>query len=590
MISKKRRVIGQFLKKFKDTDYAPREQEPEILPQKESEEDLPINTIIQQINMNQNQPVNLVEDPAGAERMPLPVQFSNDIQIKKDILSQIRTVNESYPIISTKTKTSTIPLAFANILYNTSSNQLQYTLVEPDLDKNLLGVIERTLEELHDRLEIDFNKVKDATEVNKYINKEIDDIWTMIGFKPKPMESIKIKYYIFREAIGLSKIDAIARDPNIEDISCDGIGLPIYIYHRNPLYGEISTNISFKTKEQLDSFVMRLAQKCNRTISIASPLMDGSLPDGSRVQITYGTDIARRGSNFTIRKFFRIPLTPVDLIAFGTADPFMLAYLWLAIEREKSILISGTTATGKTTLLNILSLFIEPNQKIVSIEDTAELQIPHVNWMPQVTRAGFGASGYGEVSMYDLLTAALRQRPDYLIVGEVRGKEASVLFHAMSTGHPGLSTIHADNVNAVIDRLTTRPIELPASLLQNLDIIIFLEKTRKDDKLIRRIGKIIEIEGYDKDKNSLKTNNVFEWNAAKDTFQIKNSHILKLVADRAGWTVNELHDELLRRVRVLKWMQENNVYNFNDVAEIIHMYYINPQQLFNHMNSNVKGK
>ncbi|MBT3940975.1 type II/IV secretion system ATPase subunit [Candidatus Woesearchaeota archaeon] len=586
MISKKRRVIGKFLKKFGEVNYVRDTPTPETTPPvQQKQEETSISTVIQQIKSGTSEPVDIVENVSGTDRMPLPVQFLEDVEIKKDILSQIRQVNENYPLITTQIKDSSYPLAFAKVFYNNAVNQLQYNIVEPSLSPELWKTVNRTLTELHDRLEIDFNKVKDVKEINKYINKEIDDIWKLIGFKPKPYESIKIKYYIFREALGLGKIDALAKDPNIEDISCDGIGLPIYIYHRNPLYGEISTNIVFDTKDALDSFAMRLAQKCDRTISIASPLMDGSLPDGSRVQITYGTDIARRGSNFTIRKFFRIPLTPVDLLKFGTADPFMIAYLWLAIEREKSILVSGTTATGKTTLLNILSLFIEPNQKIVSIEDTAELQIPHVNWMPQVTRAGFGAAGYGAVSMFDLLTAALRQRPDYLIVGEVRGKEASVLFHAMSTGHPGLSTLHADSVSAVIDRLTTRPIELPASLLRNLDIIIFLEKTRKGDKLIRRIGKIIEVEGYDKKNNQLETNTVFEWMPAKDSFNIKDSHVIKKIADRAGWSVSELHQELMRRVKVLKWMQKNNIHNFIDVASIIHMYYINPQQLSTYMQS-----
>ncbi|MBT3582740.1 type II/IV secretion system ATPase subunit [Candidatus Woesearchaeota archaeon] len=591
MVNKKRKVISKFLKNLKNVDYIQNKAEKEIQEEhlEQSVEQPSVNEIIQQIGGGQEKGIGIVENNSTENRIALPSQIAENIEIKKDILSQIRNVNEVYPIITSKTKRGSINLALAKIMYNSYSNQLQYQVIEPEINKELNEVIEKTIQELHDRLDIDFNKVKDTMEIYKYINKEIDDIWTMIGFKPKPYESIKIKYYIFREAIGLSKIDVIFNDPNIEDISCDGVGLPIYIYHRNPIYGEISTNISFDNKEELDSFVMRLAQKCNRTISIAAPLMDGSLPDGSRVQVTYGTDIARRGSNFTIRKFFRVPLTPVDLIRFGTSNAFMMAYLWLAIETGKSILISGTTATGKTTLLNVLSLFIEPNMKIVSIEDTAELQIPHTNWMPQVTRSGFGASGYGEVSMYDLLSAALRQRPDYLIVGEVRGKEASVLFHAMSTGHPGLSTIHADNVNAVIDRLTTRPIELPASLLQNLDIIVFLEKTKKGDKLIRRVDKIIEIENYDTEKKQLITNNIFEWSASKDIFTSKDSHVLKKIADRSGLSTNEIHKELMRRVKVLTWMNASNIYNFNDVASIIHMYYINPQQLDTLMKQNPKS-
>jgi archaeal flagellar protein FlaI len=580
MISKKHRVINQFLKKFKSNDLNYVKHQTENPPEEIITHEKPqlINEIIREVRSNPDS-IGLIEDETNKHRIAIPTEIYENIELNKDVLTQIRKVDETIPIVTSKTSQGQIPLAFSRIVYDTNRNQLTYNVLEPHLDEKLQKTINRTLDELHDRLELDFNKVKHPSEVYTYVNKEIDEIWKMIGFQPKPYESIKVKYYIFREALGLGKIDVITRDPNIEDISCDGIGLPIYIYHRNPLYGEIATNISFNTKEELDSFAMRLAQKCNRTISVASPLMDGSLPDGSRVQVTYGTDIARRGSNFTIRKFFRIPLTPVDLLNFGTADPLLLAYLWLIIEREKSILISGTTATGKTTLLNALSLFIEPNLKIVSIEDTAELQIPHMNWMPQVTRTGFGATGYGEINMYDLLTAALRQRPDYLIVGEVRGKEANVLFHAMSTGHPGISTIHADNVNAVIDRLTTRPIDLPASLLQNLDIIIFLEKTRKKDKLVRRISKIIEVEGYDVAKKQLRTNTVFEWEASKDVFKLKDSYMLKEIADHAGWSTTEIHHELMRRVKILNWMRNKNIYDFDTVANLIHMYYINPKQL-----------
>jgi archaeal flagellar protein FlaI len=587
MISKRKRVMNKLVGKLNASsfNYVKKPTPEAIITNAPAEEGISLDHVAQQIQagVTPTQHVNLIETPVASSRIPIPSQIIENIAFKKDILAEIRGVNETYSIVQTPTKHGIIPLAHAKIMYNTELNQLQYNILEPQLDAKLTKVIDRTVEELHDRLEVDLKKSTDMKEVYHYINQEIDEIWKILNFRPKGMDSIKLKYHIFKEALGLGKIDAILRDPNIEDISCDGVGLPIYIYHRNPLYGEIRSNVKFDTKDELDSFAMRLAQKCNRTISIAAPLMDGTLPDGSRVQITYGTDIARRGSNFTIRKFFHTPLTPVDLIKYGTTNAMMLAYLWLAIEREKSILISGTTATGKTTLLNILSLFIEPNLKIVSIEDTAELQIPHTNWMPQVTRSGFGATGYGEVSMYDLLTAALRQRPDYLIVGEVRGKEANVLFHAMSTGHPGLSTIHADNINAVIDRLTTRPIDLPVSLLENLDLIIFIEKTRKGDKLVRRIDKIIEVEGYDAEKKILKTNTVFSWNAAKDTFHSKDSYILKRIGERAGLTQEEVHHELMRRVKILTWMQKNNISDFTTVSNLIHMYYINPQQLETHM-------
>jgi flagellar protein FlaI len=441
----------------------------------------------------------------------------------------------------------------------------------------------RTVEELHENLDMDFGKLTDKTEIYEYLNKKIDGIWSKIGVTPSIEYGLKMKYYVFRQTIGLDKIDALMMDPNIEDISCDGVGLPIFIFHRNPLYGEMATNIKFEVKEELDSFCMKLAQKANRSISVANPLMDGSLEDGSRIQITYGTDIARRGSNFTIRKFFKTPLSPVDLMKFGTVDAITLAYLWFAIEREKSILIAGSTATGKTTFLNAVSLFIRPNDKIVSIEDTAELQLPHTNWLPQVTRAGFGPSKYGEIDMHQLLKSSMRQRPDYLIVGEVRGVEAEVLFQAMATGHPGLSTIHADSTAAVIDRLSTPPIELPLSVLQNLDLIIFLEKIKREGKFFRKLAKIVEIEGFDAKNKELKVNDAIIWNPATDDFEKHESFILSKISETHAKDASTILEEVMRRANILKWMSESEITRFDEVSKIIKMYYVHPNAVFDLM-------
>jgi flagellar protein FlaI len=297
------------------------------------------------------------------------------------------------------------------------------------------------------------------------------------------------------------------------------------------------------------------------------------------LQTTFATDIARKGSNFSIRKFFKMPLTVVDLIKYGTANPLLLAYLWLIIDEQQSLLIAGTTAVGKTTFLNSVAEFIKPTLKIVSIEDTAELQLTNVNWVPQVARTGYGPKKYGEVTEFDLLKAALRQRPDYLIVGEVRGREASVMFQAMATGHPALSTLHADSLNAVIDRLTTRPIDLPVSLLENLDAIVFLEKVKKEGRLMRKVGQILEIEGYDASSGKLKTNVAFSWNPVKDVFEAHDSVILAQIAARTGQTQAQLNDELLRRANLLRWMSEKGVTKFKDVANIINLYYTDPAQL-----------
>jgi flagellar protein FlaI len=291
-------------------------------------------------------------------------------------------------------------------------------------------------------------------------------------------------------------------DPNIEDISCDGVGVPIYVYHRDQRFGSVRTNAKFDTEEELGSFVMRLSQKCGRSISIADPLLDGALPDGSRVQATSGSGISMKGSHFTIRKFTADPMTCVDLLNYGTVNSEILAYLWLAIEHGKSILIAGPTASGKTTMLNAPSLFIRPELKVITIEDTPELRLPHENWVSQVSRTGFGPEGVsgkklGEIDLFDLLKASLRQRPDTIIVGEVRGREAYVLFQQMATGHPGMSTIHAESMMAVVNRLRTPPINLPPSLLQHLDLLLVLTRQRIKGKYIRRSKELVEVTGYD---------------------------------------------------------------------------------------------
>jgi len=498
-------------------------------------------------------------------------------------------IKESYELITTRYLGKEYVMAKALIKYDPSIHQLRYYVLEPTLTKSQQRIVYQTLEQLKESLDIELGKLKQKKEVRAYLDSLINKIWTKMGVKPDISAFLNMKYYIFRETLGLGKIEPLMHDPYIEDISCDGVNLPIFVYHRNPLYGEMPTNLKFSTKEELDAYVIKLAQKCGRTVSVASPLLDAALPDGSRVQITFGTDISRKGSNFSIRKFFKEPMTPIDLIKFGTANSIMLAYLWLAIEEQASVLIAGSTAAGKTTFLNCISQFIKPSLKIVSIEDTPELRLPHLNWISQIARTGFGPEKYGEVSMFDLLKAALRQRPDYLIVGEVRGREADVLFHAMATGHPSLSTIHADDIEAVITRLTTRPISLPLSALAQLDIIVFLEKIKREGILMRKVSKIVEVTRYDSEKNKLDFNLVFEWEPISDRFIPHESFFLGKIARSRGSSILEIRQELLRRARLLEWLANKNIHKFKDVANYIYTYYTNPTELNRLMQNDNKN-
>ncbi|MFQ6056496.1 MAG: type II/IV secretion system ATPase subunit, partial [Methanosarcinales archaeon] len=252
----------------------------------------------------------------------------------------------------------------------------------------------------------------------------------------------------------MNEIEPLMNDPYIEDISCDGTNVPLYIVHRK--YGSLKTNIIYSDEKKLQEFIVKLAERCGRFISYAEPLLDGSLPDGSRIQASFSKDVTTKGPTFTIRKFVEEPLSPIDLIKNKTVNSEVLAYLWLAVESGSSILIGGGAATGKTTFLNALSMFIPPTAKIVSIEDTRELNLMHENWIPSVARVGF-AKGIGEVTMFDLLKESFRQSPDYVIVGEVRGKEAYVMFQGMAAGFPALGTMHAGKVDDIIYRLETPP-------------------------------------------------------------------------------------------------------------------------------------
>ena len=350
------------------------------------------------------------------------------------------------------------------------------------------------------------------------------------------------------------------------------------MYHRDPSLGSLKTNIIMENKDDLDLFVNKLAERCGKVISVAHPLLDGALPDGSRVQATLGSDIARHGSNFTIRMFTEKPLTPTDMIKFGTCDLRMMAFFWFLVEHGASILVCGGTASGKTSLLNVLSLFIKPQLKIVSIEDTPELRLPHSHWVPEVSRTPIAEEG--KIDMFELLRESLRQRPDYIIVGEVRGKEAYVLFQQMAVGHPGMSTLHADSFQKLVDRLTTPPISLPSNLLQSLDIVIFIKRIKQDRRYKRRISNVTEITGLEKNTKSLLTNELFSWDPKSDSFTVsRNSMILKKISENTGLAEESIQEDIKKRVKILKWIVSKNIADYKKCSDIFNLFYTAPEFL-----------
>jgi len=489
----------------------------------------------------------------------------------------LKNINISYNLVPRFPKEGQSVLSYANIKWDSRIGELVYYFIEPKITRGDEKVIEEVKRILEEKLDVDFVKLGDVR-AKKLLGNEILKILDVMPEVPGSKRQAMM-YYIERDTIGLGRIEGLMKDPNIEDISCDGVGIPVYVYHRDPKIGSLKTNIIFRSNEELNTFVIKIAQKCKKTISIAEPLLDATLPDGSRVQATLGTDIARKGSNFTIRRFTEQPLTPTHMLKYGTLDSMQVAYLWLAIENGMSILISGGTATGKTSLLNALSLFIRPNLKVVSIEDTAELRLPHPHWIPEVSRTPLSIEGRkGEVTLFDLLRSSLRQRPDYIVMGEVRGKEAFVLFQQMATGHPSLATIHAASISQLMDRLTTPPISLPPSLLENIDIIVFLLFSRLRGSYVRRADSVLEVTGL-KDKVPV-TREIFNWKPLDDSFSsVGKSIVLHKIAIKLGITQDSVKEELIRRKSVLEWMVAQEVYDYREVARVVSVYYNNPQRV-----------
>lgn len=401
----------------------------------------------------------------------------------------------------------------------------------------------------------------------------------------------KVFYHIFREFLGYGKIDIIMEDEGIEDISCDGHHVPIFIYHKN--YEAISTNVKFDDESELNSFVVRLAQICGKQISIYSPIVDGKLPDGSRLQTTLARTVTK-GSTFTIRKFKEKPLTPIDLIDFQSLSLDMAAYFWMAIEGGASILFCGGTASGKTTALNALSLFIPAQHKIISIEDTREVNLPHKNWIAGTTRQGFSSSDQiktgKDIDMFDLIRTALRQRPKVVIVGEVRGREAYSLFQAMATGHTSYATVHASDIHTLIQRLESPPISLPRALLTSLDIIVFQNAIDIAGKTVRRITSVTEVVKLDPDTNQLIFMEPFKWvSKTDDRFESSGaSKILNNIRLQNDWSEGRLCEEIENRKLILEWMLKKNIRDYINVGRIVSDYSKYPEKLLKKVREEMK--
>jgi len=451
----------------------------------------------------------------------------------------------------------------------------RYLVIEPRLTKQERLQMAELREALKNGLELDVSKF-DQSKAVAYLSDQTKEIMRKFRIKFASDTYEKLFYFIERDFLHYGRIDPIMRDPNIEDISCNGPGLPVFVFHRS--YESIPTNVSFKTQEDLEKFVLRLAYMSGRHISVADPVVDASLPDGSRVQMTFGSEITKKGSTFTIRKFKEDPYSVIDLIKFGTINAEIAALLWYALENKSSVILAGGTASGKTTSINCLALFIKPEAKIVTMEDTPEINLAHKNWIQSVSRQGI--SGMGEVTLYDLLRAALRQRPDFIIPGEVRGEEAQTMFQAISTGHAGMSSIHADSIPAVFHRLTNPPMSIPKTLIPALNFVILQSRLTLRGKPTRRILSVTEVVGLDTRSNELITNELYKYNMDKDDYTYSGrSYILEKLAKTKGESLDEIRRELATRKQILEWMAIRGMRRYRDVADVVQRYYTDKPSL-----------
>ncbi|NLA30735.1 MAG: type II/IV secretion system ATPase subunit [Methanomicrobiales archaeon] len=480
------------------------------------------------------------------------------------------------------------PYAYVRVTYDSATHEYTYNVLEPLLtpgEQELFGEIK---ERLFETLNV---ATRDLTrdEARKALRDAANIIIADYGIRLEPCGREKILYHAEKEFLGDGLIDPVMHDAYIEDISCDGVGSTIFVYHMT--YESMKTSLAYRDATELDSFVTKLAQRAGKYISIAEPMLDATMNDGSRIQMTLGSEVTAHGSTFTIRKFREEPITPTDLIEWHTFSPLGIAFLWLAVENAKSCIFAGGTASGKTTTLNAISLFIPPLAKIVTLEDTRELKLPHPNWIPSITRDSFSQDGRGEIDMYELLRAALRQRPEYILVGEVRGREALTLFQAMSTGHVTYATMHADSVASAVHRLENPPIDVPRNMLSALSLMSIQVQARVGGQRIRRNKQLIEILDIDPRTNELITNEVFRWHPATDEIRYSGkSYILEEIMEGRGWSEERMQEELKRRQEVLEWMRIKKIRHFRDVSKILVSYFRDPESVIQRVRSDLYGE
>lgn len=468
------------------------------------------------------------------------------------------------------------PFAYATIAQEPSSSTKIYFLDEVHLNPTEASIYTQLLNILENELTVPRNKINPK----EYFMEQGRRVLMKYKWKISLTSWNKILYYAERDLVGFGILDGLIRDPHIEDISLDGVGRPVFVFHRK--YESLATNIRLKDEESVDNLITRLCHMSGKHVSTAFPIIQGTLPGGHRLSATYRREVSPNGGTFTIRKFREDPITIIDMLNLNVLNHTLAAYTWLLMENRATAIVVGTTGSGKTTLLNALLTLTRMNSKVITIEEVREINIAHSNWVALTTRPVYytTAEKTTEVSLFDLVKVAMRMRPDILVVGEVRGEEAYVLFQAIGTGHGGLCTLHADDAASAIQRLTSKPMDVAPSFIPFLDLVFVIKRiaipSPSGSKVIRRIVSVEEVVNVG---NYIK---MFEWDPVSDTFNaqpFKKSIKLAKLAKDSGLSIEEVEEEIKRRSLVLKWIQQKNIRNFKELSLLLEEYVSSPHKM-----------
>ncbi|ADM28460.1 type II secretion system protein E [Ignisphaera aggregans DSM 17230] len=466
-----------------------------------------------------------------------------------------------------------------------------YVVDEPKLDEDS----SKFLEYVYNFILGDVNLLRRVTSFSSFdegfepVRSIVVDICRKLYRRCKFSDDIltAVVYYILRDFVGYGEIDPFLRDPNIEDITCDGVGIPIYVFHSS--YEWLETN-KILSHLQLEKVVRRLAYRAGREVSVAQPIVEGILrPEGYRVHIALDT-VSLRGHSFTIRRFREFPYTIVDLITRGMIDPGIAALLWLVAENRQGIIFYGPTGSGKTTLLNAIAMLIPPELKIVTVEDTPEIRLPlHDNWVSTVTRLS-NDPHIQSITLQTQVESAMRQRPDILILGEIRSREAYSFFQAVSTGHGGLTTVHAESVESLIKRLVAPPMSVPKALVSTSKLFVQVRRIVEQGKVIRRVPYIHEVDDYDpiSDRIIVKTLAIFNGERGRWFIDLKSSKTLRDIAENILVSYSDVIEDLYRRAQILLYAYKSNL-DLVSLHILARRYRRNPEETYREVLKSLGG-